>query len=123
MINHIKINIYDLIYFGCYNKINKQYYIKCFTLNGIKVTQLKSDIKIINFFIDESIFVQYENNKIDKFSLYDFNKNVNDEEDDLKDNIWDDFKIDKIVHCIYCKKIKKIIKILDNNILSLDDLK
>ena len=125
MINNIRINIYDLIYFECYNKLSKQYYIKCFTLNGIKVTQMKTDIKIINFFINESIFVQYENNKIGIFSLYDFNKNEkNEEDDDLKDNIWDDSKIelDKIIHCIYCKKIKKLIKVNDKNVLILDDL-
>ena len=126
MINNIRTNIYDLIYFECYNKINKQYYIKCFTLNGLKVTQMKSDIKIINFFVDESIFVQYENNKIGKFSLYDFDKkeNIEDDDDDLKDNIWDDLKIEsnKIIHCMYCKKIKKLIKIHDNSVLCLDNL-
>ena len=126
IINNIRINTYDLIYFGCYNKINKKSYIKCYTLNGLKVTQLKSKIKIINFFINDSLLVQYENDKINIFPLYDFKSQNNDEEqtdDDLKDNIWDDStdEENKIVHCIYSKKLKKIIKIHSNNVLSFEN--
>jgi hypothetical protein len=75
LINNIKITSYDLLYVGCYNNENKNYYIKCYTLNGIKVTQMKSQYKIVNFFINESIFVHYENKSIDIFSLYDLKKN------------------------------------------------
>ena len=125
LINNIKINSYDLIYFGCYNKVNKKYYIKCYTLNGLKVSQLKSQIKIINFFINESLFVQYENDKINIFSIYDFKSQNKDEkeDDDLKEDIWDESteEENKIVHCIYSKKLKKLIKIHNNNVLSLEN--
>ena len=29
---------------------------------------------------------------------------------------------DKIIHCEYCKRIKKIVKVYDNNILTLENL-
>ena len=117
LINNIKITSYDLLYVGCYNNENKNYYIKCYTLNGIKVTQMKSQYKIVNFFINESIFVHYENKSIDIFSLYDLKKNEKNEDGEELDK----GKSDKIVHCLYGRRIKKFIKINSNNILTLDD--
>ena len=129
LINNIKITSYDLLYVGCYNNENKNYYIKCYTLNGIKVTQMKSQYKIVNFFINESIFVHYENKSIDIFSLYDLKKNEKNEDGEeldkgkSDDSNLDDFKIisNKLVHCLYGRRIKKFIKINSNNILTLDD--
>ena len=37
LINNIKVSFYDLLYISCYNQNNNNYYIKCFTLNGMKI--------------------------------------------------------------------------------------
>ena len=148
-INNIKISFYDLLYVNYYNYNNNKYYIKCFTLNGIKVTKIKSEKKIINFFINDNVNIFYEDKTIDKCSLYDFkekkllenNKQINNKSNNLleneipikedyysdeenensKDNDSDDLST-KLIHCNYCNKIKKLINIYDNNEMSLENL-
>ena len=130
LINNIKVSLYDLIYVVCYNYQNNNYYIKCYTLNGIKVTKMKTEKKIINFFINDYINIFYEDKTIEKFCLYDFKKNEKNKQtkdmynDDKKREIKDEINInkDKIIHCEYCKRIKKIVKVYDNNILTLENL-
>ena len=89
-IKDIKISSYDLLYIYCYNNINKKYYIKCYTLNGIKVTKLVTDKKINNFFITEEIIAVYENNVIEAYKLHDLNDHpvyvITPEEKDDKNN-------------------------------------
>ena len=148
-INIIKVSFYDLLYINCYNYINKNYYLKCYTLNGMKVTKLKSENKIINFFINENVNVFYENKTFDKYSLYDFtkkisfdkydnnnNKSINlweneipvkedyysDDEKEISQDLENDNDSSKLVHCNYCNKIKKLINIYDNNQMSLEKL-
>ena len=50
LISNIKITIYDLLYVNCYNNYNNNYYIKCYTLNGLKVTKMKKEKKNNQFF-------------------------------------------------------------------------
>jgi len=146
LINNIKISFYDLLYLSCYNRNNYNYYIKCFTLNGLKVAKMKTEKKIINFFINDNLNVIFEDKSCDKYNLYDFkdkktfeNIRRNDEPPNISDNeipINEDYYSDddiesseekgdtsnKLIHCIYCNKIKKLINIYDNNELSLDKL-
>ena len=134
LINNIKISSYDLIYIGCYNFENKNYYIKCYTLNGLKVTKLKSTIKIVNFFVNNFVNVLYENKLISKYLLYYFKKSEKTEDNYHllkkeyksdkyinKINIEDDID-DILVHCIYCHKINRIINIDSKNLLSIEKL-
>ena len=149
LINNIKVSFYDLLYVNCYNYVNKNYYLKCYTLNGLNVTKLKTENKIINFFINDYINIFYENKICDKYSLYDFkekkssesynnkNKAINlweneieikeeyysdDEKDNDEENNCDNDEPNKLVHCFYCNKIKKLINIYDNNEMSLEKL-
>ena len=71
-INNIKITFYDLLYVNCYNNSNNNYYIKCYTLNGLKVTKMKTEKKIINFFINDYLNVYYDDKSYDRFNLCDF---------------------------------------------------
>ena len=134
LINNIKISSYDLIYVGCYNFENKNYYIKCYTLNGLKVTKLKSTIKIVNFFVNNYVNVLYENKLISKYLLYYFKKSEKSEENYHllrkeynsdkyinKINFGDDID-DILVHCIYCHKINRIINIDNKNVLTIEKL-
>ena len=147
-IYNIKISFYDLLYVNCYNCSNKNYYLKCFTLNGIKVTKLKTEKKIINFFISDNIHIYYEDKTYDKCTIYDFKeKKTFDSYKNNKEkiNLWEneitikeDYYIDekneknenneidkkntKLIHCYYCNKIKKLINIYDNNEMSLENL-
>ena len=150
-IYNIKISFYDLLYVNCYNYNNKNYYLKCFTLNGIKVSKIKTEKKIINFFISDYVNIYYEDRIYDKCCLYDFKekksfnshkknkdniKSINiceneipikedyysDEENEKnKENLIDN-RNNKLVHCYYCNKIKKLINIYDNNEMSLENL-
>ena len=131
LINNIKVSSYDLLYIGCYNIDKKNYYVKCYTLNGIKVTKMKTKNRIVNFFINDYINVIYENNKIDKFCIYDFKSSTQVDESDglFKHGLYNEkpkekyiVKKEKVLHCIYCKKVNRIIKINDNNILGLEKL-
>ena len=146
LINNIKISFYDLLYLSCYNRNNYNYYIKCFTLNGLKVAKMKTEKKIINFFINDNLNVIFEDKSYDKYSLYDFKDkktfenirrndepiNISDNEIPINEDYYSDDDIEsneekgdtsnKLIHCIYCNKIKKLINIYDNNELSLDKL-
>ena len=72
---------------NCYNYNNNNYYIKCFTLNGLKVTKLKSEKKIINFFINDNVNIFYEDKTMDKCSLYDFKEKKSFDNNNNKNNI------------------------------------
>ena len=120
-IKDIKISSYDLLYVYCYNNINKRYYIKCYTLNGIKVTKLVTDKKINNFFITEEIIAVYENNVIEAYKLHDLHDHpvyvITPEEKD--DKITNKEKI--IVFCdLIIKDMKMIIIYQDQDIIIQD---
>ena len=128
-IKDIQISKYDLIYILCTNKENeKSNYIKCYSLNGIKFTELKTIKKMINFFIDETLVVIYENNLIDVFNLYDIdgkplkqinlNKNIN--KINTKDNI--NNRSNKIIICVLNNIEKKLVIIYDNFLVLVEDL-
>jgi len=75
-IKDIKISEYNLIYIYCINKENNKFnYIKCYSLNGIKFTELITEKKIINFFVEEHLLVVYENNFFESFNLYEIDGN------------------------------------------------
>ena len=128
-IKDIKISSYDLLYVYCYNNINKKYYIKCYTLNGIKVTKLVTDKvtklvtdkKINNFFITEEIIAVYENNVIEAYKLHDLHEHpvyvITPEDKD--DKISNKDKI--IVFCdLIIKDMKMIIIYQDHDIIIQD---
>ena len=130
LINDIKISLYDLLYVRCYNYQNKNYYLKCFTLNGLKVTKLKSKTKITNFLINNYINVFYENKCVDIFCLYDLKNlirtynakdNLTEKRNDKEENQKAKIESYKIIHCLYCIKITTIIDIYDNNCLQLEN--
>ena len=127
-IKNIKISDYDLMYIHCYNNINKKEYIKCYTLNGIKGTNLKTDGKINNYFVNEELVVVYENNLIELFNLYDLSSKpiyvINpdtkiSEKDDKKDS-----QIEGENNIVFCdliiKDMKMIIIYQDHNIIIQD---
>ena len=69
-IRDLKICEYDLIYIFCTNKEDEKFnYIKCYSLNGIKYTELKTEKNIINYYIHETLLVIYENNLIESFNI------------------------------------------------------
>lgn len=120
-IKDIKISSYDLLYAYCYNNKNKKYYIKCYTLNGIKVTKLVTDKKINNFFITEEIIAVYENNYIEAYKLHELNDNpvYVITPDDKDDRISNKEKI--IVFCdLIIKDMKLIIIYQDQDIIIQD---
>lgn len=126
LINNIQISIYDLLYFVCYNNQNQKYYLKCYTLNGIKVTKFKTKKRIINFYINENINVVLED-YFEKLFLYDFNDysiydEFNEEIDCNKSYDEDNLIGDKNIHCIFCNTINKLISISDSNKLTLDEM-
>ena len=124
-IKNIKISDYDLMYIYCFNNINKKEYIKCYTLNGMKATKLKTEKKINNyFFANEELIVIYENNLIETFNLYDlstppifyFNPDSN-----IKDSQNENENENNIVFCdLILKDMKLIIIYKDNNIIIQD---
>ena len=118
-IKDIKISKYDLIYIYYTDKENeKYYYIKCYSLNGIKFTELKTDKKIIDFFIDETLLVVYENNVIEVFNLYDIDGQPLHQliPDKTKDriNIRDNNKGNKIIFCSLKNIDNKLVIIYDD---------
>ena len=128
-IKDIKISNYDLIYINCFNNINKKNYIKCYTLNGIKATKLKTDKKIHNFFVTEEVIVIYDNNIIEAFNLYDLSCHpiyvINPEP---KTNDKDDRRInamakDRIIaFCDFIIKDMKMIIIYQDNEIIIQDI-
>jgi len=113
--------IYCIYIAICYNNIDKKYYIKCYTLNGIKVTKLVTDKKINNFFITEELIAVYENNVIEAYKLHDLNDHpvyiITPEEKDDKTNN----KEKIIVFCdLIIKDMKMIIIYQDQDIIIQD---
>ena len=75
-IREIKVSEYDLIYIYCINKKDEKLnYIKCYSLNGIKFTEMIIEKNIVNFFVKDNLLVVYENNFIVAFNLYEIEGN------------------------------------------------
>ena len=131
-IKNIKISEYDLLYINCFNNINKNDYIKCYTLNGVKVTKFKNNKKINNYFLNDILIVVYEDNIIEAYNLYDLSKNIytiNNENNEIvsfkqktnKDNK-DVPKKKVIVFSDYCVKDKIIINIFQGQDIFIQDI-
>jgi hypothetical protein len=114
-IKDIKLSDYDLMYIYCYNNENKRDYIKCYTLNGVKVNQLKTNKKIKNYFVNEKLIIVYENNLIELFYLYDLKKNNIEIHPHSKGNDIKKNKEKKIVFSDYYKKDSSIIIIYQDH--------
>ena len=138
-IKEIKISKYDLIYIYCTNKENEKFnYIKCYSLNGIKFTELITEKKIINFFIAENLLVAYENNLIETFNLYEmdgeplfrFNLNkrndvINELEDKADNELNEELEKNenkKIINCLLNKLEKNLIIIYEDKSVFVEDL-
>ena len=134
-IKDVKISVYDLIYILCTNKNNdKNYYIKCFSLNGIKFTELIIDKKIVNFFIEETLLVVYENNFIEIFNLYeiggkpiyllDLNKRKNtiDKNENKTNEESEKNKNRKIIFCVLNNLEKKLVIIYEDHNILIEDV-
>ena len=120
-IKEIKISDYDLLYINCISKENNEInYIKCYSLNGIKFTELISKNKIINFFLYETLMVVYENNYIEVFNLYDIdgepiNKlEPNDKKDKKLNGELKESYNKKIIICALNYTDKKLVIIYDD---------
>ena len=132
-INEIKISKYDLIYVYCTDKENGYDYIKCYSLNGLKFTELRTQKKIINFFVYESLIVVYENNLIDIFNLYDIDgepikviePGFNKGEEYKKSKIDDTKKTNKnklIIFCSMNETDKKLFLFYDKEHFEVEDI-
>jgi len=133
-IKNVKISKYDLIYIYCSNYQNENNtYIKCYSLNGIKFTELETEKKIINFFVDETLLVVYENNLIEIFNLYDLDGNPLNKFEPYKSQ--DDIQIsnnnrsseklktnNKIILCMYNNVNKSLIIIYDDFQVLVEDV-
>ena len=133
-IKDVIISKYDLIYIYCSNYQNENYsYIKCYSLNGIKFTELETEKKIINFFVDETLLVVYENNLIEIFNLYDLDGNPLNKFEPYKSQ--DEIKISnnnkssekiktnkKIILCMYNNVNKSLIIIYDDFQVLVEDV-
>jgi len=138
-IKEIKISKYDLIYIYCTNKENEKFnYIKCYSLNGVKFTELITEKKIINFFIAENLLVAYENNLIETFNLYEidgeplfqFNPNkrndvINKLEGKADNELNEELEKNenkKIINCLLNKLEKNLIIIYEDKSVFVEDL-
>ena len=129
----LKVSEYNLIYIYCTNKNNeKMNYIKCYSLNGIKFTELITDKKIVDYFIKENLLVVYENNLIESFNLYEIEENnflnklePNKDKDKAKKNNSEDLdknKNKKIVICLMNNIENKLIIIYEDNQVLIEDV-
>ena len=97
-------------------------------MNGIKFNELKSDKKIIDFFVDETLLVVYENNLIEVFNLYaidekplfQLNFEKNKDRINRKDN--NNNKGNKIILCSLNYIDKKLVIIYDDLHAILEDM-
>ena len=90
-------------------------YIKCYSLNGIKFTELMTQKKIINYFTKETLLVVFENNSIETFNLYELEgEPLNKLEPNKKKDI-DNKKEKKISDELEKNKNNKIILCALNN--------
>ena len=131
-IKNIKISEYDLIYIYCSNK--ELSYIKCYSLNGIKFTELIAKNKIINYFLKETIIVVYENNLIESFNLYELEgfplkklrpKNREDITNQKEKKVIEKSEKNKnykIVFCILNNEENKLIIYYDDNEVGIEDV-
>ena len=131
-IKDVKISEYDLIYIYCSNK--ELSYIKCYSLNGIKFTELIAKNKIINYFLKETIIIVYENNLIESFNLYELEgfplkklkpKNREDVTNQKEKKIIEKSEKNKnykIVFCILNNEENKLIIYYDDNEVGIEDV-
>ena len=130
-IKKIKISDYDLIYIHCYNYMNKKEYIKCYTLNGMKVTKLKTDKKINNFFPNEVLIIVYENNLLELYDLYNLSRKaiyatnpttdakvLNNEDNEENKNAYEN----NIVFSYFIEKDNKMILVYQDHNIIIQDL-
>ena len=126
-IKDIKISKYDLIYIYCTDKENETFnYIKCYSLNGIKYTEMKTEKKIINYFVFETLLIIYEDNIIESFNLYNLQGNslykneINkhkqdlDKKGDKNKNVLKNNESNKIIMCSLNNLDKKLVIIYDD---------
>ena len=123
-IKNIKLSVYDLMYVYCNNNDNKYEYIKCYTLNGVKATQLKTKNTINNYFINDKLIVVYENNFFEFYNLYDLSKTIREIKPYFKNN---DNKIEnenekKIVFSDFVKKESSLIIIYQDHDIFAQDI-
>ena len=133
-IKDLKISQYDLIYIFCTNKENEKYnYIKCYSLNGIKYTELETEKRINNYFVYETLMVVYENNFIEVFNLYEIEGNpiIQKELNKDKDTTNTDknnnknkerIKENKILLCTMNNVDKKLVIIYDDLQVEVEDV-
>ena len=111
---------YDLLYVSFHNNNDNNWYLRCYTLNGVNVTEMESKKEIIDFYIyDSYLSVVFDDKEIQFYDGYNLKKIIKDVLDKTVD--LDKTKINKVKKCIYCQKIDKAIFILENGI-SLHDL-
>ena len=94
----------------------------------MKFTELKTEKKIINFFVYETLVVVYENNLIQIFNLYDIDgEPLNQIEPGICkkgqiDEIKKGNKNKKIIYSFVIDADKKLIIIYDNNHIEIEDI-
>ena len=114
-IREILISKYDLLYVNCYDIENKEYKINCYSLNGIQATYYYSRVKIINFYVDETINIIIENRNIVNYNCCDLYRPQFSLYCEYIDNSISN-KI-TIKFCCYYPRIKKYLIIYsDNNV-------
>ena len=134
-IKDIKMSKYDLIYIYCTDKENEKFnYIKCYSLNGIKYTELKTEKKIINYFVFETLLIIYEDNIIESFNLYNLegnslykhelkrNKSDLDKKDDKNKIVLKNIENNKIIMCALNNIDKKLVIIYDDLCTKIEDV-
>ena len=112
-IKEIFISKYDLLYVNCYDNQSENYKISCYTLNGIHATSLENHRKIVKFFVEEEIFIIFDNKNIFVYNCYDFDKAITDLFCDYNDN----FEGNKVYikYCSYYPKIRKLLIVFNDN--------
>ena len=121
------------------NKDNEKFnYIKCYSLNGLKFTELITEKKIINFFIEENLLVAYEDNLFEAFHLYEIDgdpiyqfepnkrndaiKISEDREDNKSNEELVKSKNKKLINCFLKNLEKKLILIYEDQSILIEDL-
>ena len=111
-----KLSEYDLLYLYTKTNFNEKcsYQLLCYTLNGLKISELKNEKEFINYFIN--------NNEINAISkggnIYEYNiANLKEIESKLDKEDIDDIK-DKgdVLYCLYISKLQKIFIIFNKGI-------
>ena len=112
-IKELFISKYDLLYVNCYDSQKDSYNILCYTLNGIKATQLETPQKIVKFFVEEELFIIYDNKNIFGYNCYNFDKRQTYLFCDYNDNLGGNTV--HIKFCSYYPKIRKLLIVFNDN--------